>query len=53
MVLLVQFQKFLRLGLMQNLQLMALLLLRHVAPLFNADVEKALTYFYVSCNLND
>ncbi|KAK7354166.1 hypothetical protein VNO80_19624 [Phaseolus coccineus] len=29
-----------------GLILMALLLLRHVAPLFNADVEKALTYFY-------
>ncbi|WVZ18083.1 hypothetical protein V8G54_005405 [Vigna mungo] len=28
-------------------ELMALLLLRNVAPLFNADVEKVLTYFYV------
>ncbi|KOM56436.1 hypothetical protein LR48_Vigan10g232800 [Vigna angularis] len=25
---------------------MALLLLKYVAPLFNADVEKVLTYFY-------
>ncbi|KAG5049678.1 hypothetical protein JHK85_010781 [Glycine max] len=29
-----------------GLILMALLLLRHAAPLFNADVEKALAYFY-------
>ncbi|XP_027904515.1 uncharacterized protein LOC114164165 isoform X1 [Vigna unguiculata] len=29
-----------------GLILMALLLLRHVAPLFNADVEKVLAYFY-------
>ncbi|KAG5032153.1 hypothetical protein JHK85_016135 [Glycine max] len=29
-----------------GLILMALLLLRHAAPLFNADVEKAIAYFY-------